>query len=765
MIKKLGLLSIIALMLNACGGTTPPADPVSSTNVTLTGVVSAPTGVVAELQSGNYKTMLAEALLGKRLTAITTGWSAVAAGVSIKLIEVDSAGAQVGAALAETTTGANGSYTLTVPDGFVPGPKYVVRAGSGTTIIDARVPNTGTVDIDPATDAASDLVTTVAGNLGDMTVEELQAILELVQDALADLDTDLTATTISDDLQQQILSDTESANAVYSTAAAGQICGNVKDSTGANLANIRIIVRDYADAVTRAKTKTDSSGNYCLNVPASGDTDPVTEAIVNGEYILGAINFTSTSMAASQWWTSNSSSATDGSGGANIQSEAQKVTVTGITGVTKDFYLDANGARIEGAVAAHDSGSTEGVKVDIRDFDTFQGLAGARVKADGTFRINVKASDYMISFLNSTSQPYASEVWKDTDPTGAGTSLGTRDRNKASKETVIAGTTYSYTAELEAGKLLSGTVTDNVSSQVVQGTRVEFDNDTVGRIATRRTNALGQFRLWVLPRTGYIVRTYGHTFFNIDMSSANVDLNLNHPSSSFTAKMVAADGVTGVARAVMKFIYNDGVGGIGGRLDLLPSNEDGTFTLRAGRYVDHTLLLAGDPAAVGYDATDLTTYPNTSFHVEARMDSNPNYGSGIYTNPDFAAANADSAAIIKFTSGNIDLTSTPAKVPTITSAGGSGVGYLVVQANVGDKVHIGSGGGLSLGTKTNRMIGATTRGDGTFKVSLQGGTYTVRAGPGTSGTWSNCPTVTISDGLTTTIDASSAGACTAGTPQ
>lgn len=737
------------LMQAACSGSSG-----GSTDVTLSGTVSAPSGLVVQMQPVTIKSMLAQALFGRQSGAATSSWPNVGAGVAVKLIQVDSSGSQVGATLASTSTISGGSYTLTVPDGFSPGPAFVVRVGSSTTL-DARVTNTGTLDVDPTTDATSKLVNTVTTNLNKMSVDEILVILELVQDAVADV-VDPTATSISADLKAEILSDSDTANVVYSAVTSGQICGNVKNSSSTNLADITVIARDYGDTVTRAKAKTDSNGNYCINVPASGDIDGFTGNPVSGEYILGAINSTTASLAASQWWTASSATATDGSGGANMQAEAAKVIVPGTSSVTKDFYLKANGARIQGSVAAWNGGSTQGVRVLVRDYDTFQTLTSTRAKEDGSFCLNVKPSDYMLTFLSVSKNPskaYASEAWSDSDPGGAGTSTGVRNRNLASREVVTAGNTYNYAVSLEAGKLISGTVTDNATSTVVPGTRVEFNNSVLGRIATRRTNAAGQFRLWVVPDAFYLIRTYGHTIFGVDNTSADVNLNINYPSNTLKGKVVAQDGSTGVARAVMQLIYNDGSGNIGPRLDQVPSNEDGTFTLRAGTYYSYST------STVVWDATQAAT---ATFQLLARMDDNTSYGSGLLaTNmspPGFIAINAGDVNLdlIDLGSGDIDDTATPYKVTTL--GWDSGVGYLVMQGESGDSIHIGAGAGLDLGVANNRMIGAHTRGDGTFKVTLPAGNYTVRSGTGGTD-WSTCD-ISISNGATTTVTAITAGTCT-----
>ena len=87
------------------------------------------------------------------------------------------------------------------------------------------------------------------------------------------------------------------------------IIGEVLDAEGRPIAGAVVRYHDPADYgvdMHTAKAKTDSSGDYCVNVP-------------DGDYIVGALNFTGTSTAASEWWHT--------SGTKYSQIDAEKVTV------------------------------------------------------------------------------------------------------------------------------------------------------------------------------------------------------------------------------------------------------------------------------------------------------------------------------------------------------------------------------------------------------------------------------------------------------
>src|SRR5258707_509522 len=88
-------------------------------------------------------------ILGTR-AASPSGTSPVP-GATVKLIQIDGSGAQVGADIANTVTAGDGSFTLNVPTPFVPGPSFVVRA-TGSATLDRMVSDLSSQDVDPATD-------------------------------------------------------------------------------------------------------------------------------------------------------------------------------------------------------------------------------------------------------------------------------------------------------------------------------------------------------------------------------------------------------------------------------------------------------------------------------------------------------------------------------------------------------------------------------------------------------------------------------------
>ncbi|WP_455220861.1 carboxypeptidase-like regulatory domain-containing protein [Kaarinaea lacus] len=741
-IKKCAVTIALSTALVACssgggGGGSPGGGGGGATTVNVSGTVSAPGGMVAFKQPSLMQQMFAS-FLGSPAHAAITGVTPVGAGVTVNLIEVDATGTQVGDVIASATTDATGAYSLDAPEGFTPGPQYVVRAEGSSTDLDARVIDL-TADVDPLTDVASDIITDSVDDLSLLSTSEAEEIYTAVDSIAQDVEADgLSTTELTTALLSEATNNEDVSNIVGSTTAGGQICGNVTDSNGTALENIRIVVRDFGNWVTRAKTKTDASGDYCLNVPVTGDADPyITTRTLSGEYIIGALNFTGSSMAASQWWTSTSTN-TGGSGGANNQFGADKITVADTTPLTKDFVLDANGARIEGTVTKSDTGGpVEGMRVLLRNYDTFKPLSTVRVKADGSYRINVKAGDYLLSYRNQTRQPYASEIYR------AGTD-GVNNRNMASRETMTAGNTHTYDVVLNPGVVISGIVTDE-GATAIPGQVVSIENADGGRLERLRTNKEGKFRIMVNPRVGftgvpYSVETRGQaqdadtnggddntpTGFKLSQGSG---FTFNAAVAQITGTLVSdADGTTPVSEAVL--LLRGAIGSAYGNYqmrNLEVSNADGTFTLYSDTVSD--------------------------FIVQVRMDSNNTYGSGTYVDTPSKAISAT-----QFANGTpISVTSVPAtidlgtiRVPTLGT--GNSVGYLVGDAGDGSAVvHICINGTTTCGGG-NRLASTTARGDGSFKITLPVATYPVSNSGSLNYTRYNCETdVVISDGATTDL--------------
>ena len=750
-ISALAAVSAITLTISACGGSSGGATPTPTPNPQVTGTVSAPGGGIAFNQPTGMERFFVN-ILGKNAYAAIEGVIAVGAGVTVNLIEVDANGDPVGSTLASAITAADGSFSIEAPSGFTPGPQFVIRAAGTSGDLDARVIDLVT-NVDPVSDATSDIVATNVNDLSLLTASEITEINDAVNTLAQNVDpAGLTSDALNTALVSEASTNEELNNIVSSTTSGGQICGNVTDSAGTAVENIRIVVRDFGNWVTRAKTKTDANGDYCVNVPVAGDADAyISDRTLSGNYIMGALNFTGTSMAASQWWNSTSDTA-NGSGGANNQFGADMVSVTSTTTITNNFVLDANGSRIQGTVTnSVDGAAIEGMKVTIRNYDTFKPLAAAKVKADGSYRINVKAGDYLLSYRNKTRHPYASEAYR------AGTD-GVNDRNMASRESMTAGMTHTYDAVLDPGVKIAGTVTDDFA--VAQpGMVVSINNAGGGRLEKLRTNKEGKFRIWASPRLSYNP-TGGNdiTYIIVTRGQAQtIDTNGDEdvtPAVTVVSPLTFADPVTTVSGTLVSndanaspvgqaivFLKNvttstsddfGTISSVNGTVDQSVSNSDGSFTLYAAR-------------------------PGT-YVFFTRLDSDINYGSGVYNGTAIKQiAQGDATAKIIYFADLTTPFTAPANipVPTLGDADG-GVGYLDGNTGTGSTGVSIRIDGTSGANGLFNMTGSRSRGDGSFKVTLPAGTYNrIRSGGG------NCDTISIGNGATTrlTFDGTSTPPC------
>jgi 5-hydroxyisourate hydrolase-like protein (transthyretin family) len=663
------VMILLMFVFMACSKSNSPAS-----TTTVNGSVSAPGGALA-FNPPSALERFAYSIFATRAEAGVSGVVSVGGGIDIELIEVDADGTKVGATIVSTTTESDGSYTLEVPASHRPDSKYVIRATGTTQSMDVRYTGS-TNDIDPVTDAVSDLVTTTATDLFDISPDEIVEIKEEVDGIVQNVDpTSLDADALATAIKTEVTSDEELSNQLNSKVAQGSICGNVKDAASNNLENIVIRVADYGDWVTRAKTKTDANGDYCVDVP-------------DGEFIVGALNFTTTSMAASEWWSAG--------GTAYDTFSAEKVTIASSESVTRDFSLE-DGARVMGTVTAGAGGSLaegapiEGVKVQLRQFVNTLPMVKTRTDENGNYTINVIPGNNQIEARNQTRFDYASEMYD-----GA---TGTYNRSLTEKLTLTQGSTTTIDFTLEKGYKISGQVLDGPAGNPVAGMRVRIDSS--GASFRMRTDKQGRYKIWLMPRT-YRVMSYGQKQSNIDLSASNQTVNFD--AQVGTLEMTLKDTSGNGASQVKVFLYDLSSNLVSQEL----TNSDGTTKVYA---------------------------PTTgNYKLFSKVTDDLPYASIWYDGQTTEAAGAQVSISVGSTTNQGDITLPDAGLLSITvTQDGSTLDTAPTYISIYD-------------SSDNRFTGTGSKTDGTAIIAIPAGTYAVGSLD------ASCRNTVVTAGSTTSVN-------------
>ena len=675
------LLMSISLLLPGCGGGERTEETEGTNTQTITGIVSAPGGTVA-FNTPKFILRIFDVLFGETAQAAQTNL-AVVAGVKVNLIEIDNTGAQVGIPIATATSEQDGTYTLKVRQNFVPSGKYVIRvAGSGSNQMSAFV--TGNVaNVSPVIDALYGLVLTSASandgkvtGLATSTIVDLKDIVdELITSSEVEL-TGTTAKTISDALKDAASIDEESDSRLKHAFGKGKISGTVTGSSGKGCAGVTILIRDFGNIVTRYLTKTDSNVKWSVTVQHTGN------------YIIGAMNDSKDCADGSQWWASPSL--------VTKQLSAEKVTVAADQAMSKDFQLPAGG-RIQGTVRAGNSGlPLAGITVKVRDFLNTQTVAFTKTKEDGSYVINLAPGSYFLTADNKTKQPYATETYSPSR--SGGTSFFDAD-----KLTVVAGTTQTANFSLQAGRMVSGLVSDPVAGPIA-GMRVRFDDaDDTEHADVHRTNLKGRYRIWLRPDT-YLILSRGQRKL-VDLTSANQIADF--AESVGEIRMLIQDTAGNpISQAKPRFRARTAIGPDLTKFDVLSkeaSNGDGTVSLYA------------------------TNANKDNNWLEIKIDNGTAIGSSIYSGKN----RLQDGDAIPVTIGGVN------DLGTITLPAGGMLSGKVTVAGIpqpGVRVQVRNGGKGS----GDRFTTTRTMSDGTYSLSLPVGTIT-RVCAFTGNQASNCP--------------------------
>jgi len=711
--SKLSLICLTSALC-ACGGGGSsngggtPTPPPPAVTTTISGSVSAPGGAIAfNPPTGIYK-FFAE-VFGSPAVADIPGSSTVGAGVTINLIQIDANSNQVGSPLATTTTDSIGNYSLNAPDGFVPGPQYVIRAeGTGASSIDAMVTGTS-VTVDPSTQATETLILgSISGTqLTTLTSGSVTALQSEVNQVILDAgltSSSGTVSTVVADINNAGANSETVTNLATSLGQSGIITGNVTDTSGNAIVGVKVLARDYNNWVTRAATLTDTSGNYTLNVPPGKD------------YIVGATNAT-TNPAASAWWTSACTTACN----AANQFKADKVSVAG-SAVMVDFKLPA-GIAVSGKIT-NTIGNTglAGIKVLLRDFTNDQPASGVYTDSNGNYRINMLPGTYTLAAVNQVSgSPYGGIYYS----SGPGT-----DSTQASPLTLTSGS-QSINLALPVGHMVSGSVTDPSSGTAVPVTGIPIriyseaaDTSRGAFVQAVRTDLAGHYQI-VLPDSLYIAMSRGQSVLNVDNTSADVAVNFTDNVGMATATIIDTSGNPIGQAKVFVWKVDTNTGTAGANSSGTPCNP-GNVNAYCFTYISNEA--SSSDGSVTFYAPDSTLLAaNQSYVIQAKLDGGQTtLGTVVYdtannTNTITSTGTLAAGTPITFTAG-----STNALGNFYLPPGGELTGKVTdttgttPYANAVIQVRTSTGG-------NSRVVTTRTMVDGSYSISLPAGTYNVCA--------------------------------------
>ena len=520
--KKLLSILSIAFFLTGCGS------GVSTSAVS--GSISVPGGSFAFNPPGKIEQFFAS-LIGSPAVAKIDGLAGVGPGVTVNLIEIDADGNQVGDVIATATTNSAGTYSLSVPTSYSAAAKYAI-VGTGTSDTIKSMWEGSTVDVDPGSYATMEALLDAATDLSTLDIKEIISARGLIEDFTENLDANETnnVTNYTANLKAALQNDSEAAKMLSNKTAAGEVCGTVTNASGNPIDNIKIFARDFNDFSKMAKTKTAADGSYCFNAP------------VGQELMVGAINRTTTSDAASEFYTT--ASPANGSGNkCHLVHCADKLPVT--TDTTANFKL-IQGGRITGTITG-DGNALKKVKVLFRNALTRKPAGATKTNKDGVYTMNLAPGEYIAYFKNSTKKAFGSSAYTtNTSHKSSGKSV---DRNFSTSITLGPGDEETADGVLVAGGTLTGKITDNNDDPVeFAKLRIDQIKDKDGNIvdlsADRfHTNKRGIYRVQ-LPFGTYTISARGEfkdgtggAGYTLDSNNLTHTIDFDHDTNAIDFKL------------------------------------------------------------------------------------------------------------------------------------------------------------------------------------------------------------------------------------
>lgn len=184
------MLAALAFLAGCGTDELPATSTTGAAGVAVSGVVQSPGGAL--VKAGKEKSWFAALFSVTESYAISVAGFTPVSGATIRVFTVDDAGAPNGPVIATSTTNPDGSYNLNLPTGTLFASNLIAQVENDAAItgpMPVGTPNTlsapivsATVDINPATDAATDaLIDRTTEPLSNFTPEEIAQYLATVE--------------------------------------------------------------------------------------------------------------------------------------------------------------------------------------------------------------------------------------------------------------------------------------------------------------------------------------------------------------------------------------------------------------------------------------------------------------------------------------------------------------------------------------------------------------------------------------------------------
>ncbi|MBU2514402.1 Ig-like domain-containing protein [bacterium] len=455
----------------------------------------------------------------------------VAGNNTVKLIEIDSSGGQVGDTIAESTIDSNGNFRLLAPTDFAPSSDLIVQAEVSDGNLCAFVSGTD-IDISPETDAALFAIVDTVSDLSQISFQEIELVRERVRSLNMDLiENGMNGKTHANAIKSGALKQHELYHFIKNAAFAGGICATVLDSSDNPLEDIRVIIMGSGDEHRHGEGLTDANGEVCINLK-------------DGEYIILAVNGSSSNFSAGGWYKNRAV--------VHSFSNSEIVSVSGNEFTDKEIVLPP-GARINGTVKTDDGDPLEGFRVYVFDAQYESPVTWADVNSSGNFSINITTNETVKVMTTQLRGDYLALIWND-GTTQAVEPYGGEVEGFSLSANGIKTIDFEY-GDSEKGSQLSGIVTTHIGTPVSGEVIWIFDGtgDAMGRSLTNRA---GEYKA-NLGNGEYVLICRG-VFQPQTISGINETLDFAHPVGVVTTTL--KDGSfnpVGYAKTVLRYIGDD----------------------------------------------------------------------------------------------------------------------------------------------------------------------------------------------------------------